>query len=133
MISVEGVTEIFIAGLAGVFVIEVAKISSSMMGPYSHQRMKRYRRMTYWIGFVILLFVSGFVTVLSIGTGPIELSIALQIGVNAPAIITAWGTALDRDTIKNTKGTTIKFNPTLRNKNVDSRSWFRKIIEDQAW
>lgn len=135
MNEIAGLVPVFLAGAAGVVVVEAAKFAAASMGQRAGQKTKVYKRGTYWVGLVVLVVVAGFVTTITVGEGPIKLLNALQVGINAPALVTAWATASQRDALAKQRRTSAGISP---NDAADgygegSRSVFRRILNDQAW
>lgn len=134
MNELAGFTSVFIGGASGVVAVEAAKFAAATMGQRASQKLSTYRRGTYWAGLVVLVIVAGFVTVVSVGAGPVEFVNAVQIGVNAPALITAWATASQRDAIRK-KLPSAGFRSSHANKGseTESQGTLRTILHDQAW
>ena len=80
---------VFLGGMAGPVVLELVKITAW----HDLNKMKsKYRKPVYWISFLALLLVSGFVVVLN-GIDHVELAKAVELGINAPAIVAGYATA----------------------------------------
>ncbi len=124
---------IFIIGGSGVVVVEAAKFAAAAMGRNAYQRTRRYKHGTYWLGLLSLFLVAGFVTAVSVGSDTVKLLTALQIGINAPALITAWATASERDAVVKARGPSLGITPVDSGDRADSRSLLQRILEDQAW
>ena len=135
MIEISGITSVFFGGASGVLVVEAAKFVAASMGQKAKQKTKMYRIGTYWLGLLILILIAGFITVINVGEGPIKVITAIQIGINAPALVTAWATASQRDRIARQSRISAGVAPIDSNRNElnDQRSLLRKILEDQAW
>jgi hypothetical protein len=135
MDEISGLVPIFLGGASGVVVIEAAKFASASMGQKAGQRITIYKRGTYWVGLIALVIIAGFVTTLSVGDGPISLINALQIGINAPALVTAWATASQRDAITKKRLPSLGINPSVANEGSKDGhlSLSRRILDDQAW
>ncbi|MCB1955053.1 MAG: hypothetical protein KDG55_05220 [Rhodocyclaceae bacterium] len=134
MNEISGFISVFLGGASGVVVVEAAKFAAASMGQRASQKVDTYRRGTYWVGLLVLILVAGFVTVVSAGEGPIKLVNALQIGMNAPALITAWATASQREAIRK-RVPSARISPNDEDNRIirDSPSLFRRVLDDQAW
>jgi hypothetical protein len=134
MNEISGFISVFLCGASGVVAVEAAKFAAASMGQRAPQKVTTYRRGTYWVGLVALVLVAGFITVVSLGEGPVKLVNALQIGINAPALITAWATASQRDAIrKRVPSVGISPNDADYSNKRASPSLFRRVLDDQAW
>lgn len=79
---------VFLGGMLGPVVLEFIKIISWQ----DLEKMKsKYTKPVYWISFVALLLVSGFVAILN-GIEHIQLAKAVELGINAPAIVAGFAT-----------------------------------------
>jgi len=135
MIEISGIISVFFGGASGVVVVEAAKFAAASMGQRAKQKTKIYRNSTYWFGLFFLILIAGFVTAISVGEGPIKFITALQIGINAPALVTAWATASQRDKIARQSRTSAGFGhiDSDRSGLSEKRSLLRRMLEDQAW
>ncbi len=133
MNEITGYMSVFLGGASGVVVVEAAKFAAASMGQRASQKVSTYRRGTYWLGLLALVLVAGFITVVSVGDGPIRLINALQVGINAPALVAAWATASQRDAIRR-RVPSAGIRPSDADPSQgDSSSLFRRVLNDQAW
>jgi hypothetical protein len=134
--EITGLVSVFFCGSAGVLVVEGAKIATAYMASNARQQTRRYRTSLYWIGLCLLLLLAGFVTVVTIGAGPVKFITALQIAINAPALITAWATASQRNSAAKRRTASLELAPDGQNKIrevEDTRSFSRRLLEEQSW
>ena len=87
--QLHGFVQVFLGGMAGVLLMELLKLAAwrdkgVIIGKYCETQ--------YWIGTAALLLISGFVAVMKCGDHA-SLGKAIQLGINAPAIIGGYATA----------------------------------------
>ncbi len=92
--ELNGFYPVFFAGMLGGVMVELLKVASWLNNPdqLGSKLLARYRLLVYWVALFALLLVSGVVTV-SNGTDKVSLLRAVQLGMNAPAIVAAYATA----------------------------------------
>ena len=92
MIELNGVVQVFLGGSLGSVLLELIKI-------ISWQDKKKldeaYTRVIYWVATIGLFVLSGIVAVLN-GIDHVKLLSAVQLGVNAPAIVAGYASAASK-------------------------------------
>ena len=86
MILLDGPIAVFIGGALGPILIELSKYA------LSSSETAKYKKSEFWLGFLALLLVSGVVAVVN-GIDHVPLIRAVQLGINAPAIVAGLATA----------------------------------------
>jgi hypothetical protein len=86
MIELNGIMQVFLGGMVGPFLLELAKIASWRDGSVVQEK---YRQTSYWIGTLALFFLAGIVAVLN-GVDKIPIVRAAILGIGAPATVAAW-------------------------------------------
>jgi hypothetical protein len=97
---------VFFGGCLGFILLEVFKFGRTHIG--GGPVRAKYKKSSYWFGFVSLAIVSGIVTILN-GTDKVPLERAVQLGLAAPAILSGLATSYKNE--KEKKLATMNFTP----------------------
>ncbi len=87
--ELNGVRLVFIGGMLGPVLVELVKLAAWQD---KAKIAEKYSHLGYWIATGALLVVSGVVAVLN-GTDHVSLIKAVQLGINAPAIVAGYASA----------------------------------------
>jgi hypothetical protein len=86
MKELNGFAPVFFVGMVGVVLVELLKVASwKNTGKFT----EKYSQPMYWIATAALLVVSGAVAALN-GTEHVSALKAIQLGINAPAIVAGY-------------------------------------------
>jgi hypothetical protein len=89
MYEFNGICQVFFGGILGPVLLELVKLAAWRE---KTKICEKYRQWNYWIATIALLIVSGIVTVIN-GIEHVSLQRAIQLGINAPAIVAGYANA----------------------------------------
>jgi hypothetical protein len=126
VIELNGVFQVFLGGILGPALVELAKVIS---WGKAKKIAARYKRITYWIATLAVLIVSGTVTVIH-GIDHIPILRAVQLGISAPLLVSAWANAATTRKIEQDNGLE-RFSPPMPGESDKSR--LKQVSDLLSW
>lgn len=122
--DMNGFWPVFFAGLLGPLLVELIKLAAWR----DVEKMRtKYSQPLYWIGTAALFVVAGIVVVIN-GVEHVKILHAVQLGINAPAIVAGYANAsVARKKLK------ANFIGALSTQNPPTKGLMQRMTELLAW